>query len=499
MEDITKQSTMPSNVEDDRLSTFKRAVDNMIATNDASYDSRYQRSRRDYVRKYTNEEIQRIISSGSLVQQSILSNNYFSLDGFYRRIIIYYATYLKYIGVLIPQMKEKPNKNVINIYNKAVNFVNNINMNSLCVDFAIKALLNGTYYGVVQNVNDDGFTTLDLPFNYCSTRYKDRLNNDVIEFNLAYFDSIIDKKQKKIALQVYPESIVKAYKKWTKNKTVENQYFIIPSDIGICFSFFDGRPMFLSTLLDIADYYDYKNYDKKRVQEEIRKILVQKIPHMNDGTLLFEPDEAEAMHKGTVGMMKNNENVSVLTTYAETEMYSSDASNESVNNILDKAANAIYKQAGVSPQLFSLTGNVATEMSIQKDGALAMYMANKFANFFTNLINGLYKNEEISFKYEFLSISYFNEKEYVENSFKLASSGYSLLLPALALGMTQSDLANVKVLENSVLKLDKLLKPLQSAYTQSNSSSGGAPAKKESEKSERTLSNEKSKEGGGAE
>ena len=499
MEDITKQSTMPSNVEDDRLSTFKRAVDNMIATNDASYDSRYQRSRRDYVRKYTNEEIQRIISSGSLVQQSILSNNYFSLDGFYRRIIIYYATYLKYIGVLIPQMKEKPNKNVINIYNKAVNFVNNINMNSLCVDFAIKALLNGTYYGVVQNVNDDGFATLDLPFNYCSTRYKDRLNNDVIEFNLAYFDSIIDKKQKKIALQVYPESIVKAYKKWTKNKTVENQYFIIPSDIGICFSFFDGRPMFLSTLLDIADYYDYKNYDKKRVQEEIRKVLVQKIPHMNDGTLLFEPDEAEAMHKGTVGMMKNNENVSVLTTYAETEMYSSDASNESVNNILDKAANAIYKQAGVSPQLFSLTGNVATEMSIQKDGALAMYMANKFANFFTNLINGLYKNEEISFKYEFLSISYFNEKEYVENSFKLASSGYSILLPALALGMTQSDLANVKVLENSVLKLDKLLKPLQSAYTQSNSSSGGAPAKKESEKSERTLSNEKSKEGGGAE
>ena len=132
MEDITKQSTMPSNVEDDRLSTFKRAVDNMIATNDASYDSRYQRSRRDYVRKYTNEEIQRIISSGSLVQQSILSNNYFSLDGFYRRIIIYYATYLKYIGVLIPQMKEKPNKNVINIYNKAVNFVNNINMNSFC-------------------------------------------------------------------------------------------------------------------------------------------------------------------------------------------------------------------------------------------------------------------------------------------------------------------------------------------------------------------------------
>lgn len=501
MEEI-KQSTMPSDIEE-KVSTFRRATDNMIATNDASYDSRYQRSRRDYVRKYTNEEIQRIISSGSLIQQSILSNNYFSLDGFYRRIIIYYATYLKYIGVLIPQMKEKPSKETIKSYNNAVNFINNINMNSLCVDFAIKGLLNGTYYGVVQNIGENSFATLDLPFNYCSTRYKDQQNNDVIEFNLAYFDSIVDKKQKKIALQVYPEPIVSAYKKWTKKKTIDNQYYIIPSDIGICFSFFDGRPMFLSTLLDIADYYDYKIYDKKRVQEEIRKILVQKVPHLSEGQLLFEPDEAEVMHKGTVGMMKNNENVSVLTTYADTEMYSSDASNESVNNILDKAANAIYKQAGVSPQLFSLTGNVATEASIQKDGALAMYMASKFANFFTSLVNKMYKTEEVSFKFEFLSVSNFNEKEYIENSFKLASSGYSLLLPAMAMGMTQSDLSNIKVLENSILKLDKLLKPLQSSYTQSgnNTSSNepGAPAKKTSEKSERTLDNEKSKEGGSAE
>ena len=220
---------------------------------------------------------------------------------------------------------------------------------------------------------------------------------------------------------------------------------------------------------------------------------------MNDGTLLFEPDEAEVMHKGTVGMMKNNENVSVLTTYADTEMYSSDASNESVNNVLDKAANAIYKQAGVSPQLFSLTGNVATETSIQKDGALAMYMANKFANFFTSLVNKLYKTDEISFKYEFLSVSYFNEKEFIDNSFKLASSGYSFLYPALAMGMNQSDLKNIKTLENSILKLDKDLIPLQSSYTQNGNSSPGAPEKKPSEKSERTLANEESKNGGGIE
>ena len=71
MENNGKQSTMPSNLEE-KITTFRRAAENMIATNDASYDSRYQRSRRDYVIKYTNKEIHRIISSGSLIQQSIL-------------------------------------------------------------------------------------------------------------------------------------------------------------------------------------------------------------------------------------------------------------------------------------------------------------------------------------------------------------------------------------------------------------------------------------------
>ena len=102
--------------------TFKRAITNMIATNDSAYTTRYQRNGRAYARPYTNEEIQRIIDSGSAVQKSILSNNYFALDGFYRRIIIYYATYLKYVGILIPQY-EKKSKAINETYNKAIKFI----------------------------------------------------------------------------------------------------------------------------------------------------------------------------------------------------------------------------------------------------------------------------------------------------------------------------------------------------------------------------------------
>ena len=64
-------------------------------------------------------------------------------------------------------------------------------------------------------------------------------------------------------------------------------------------------------------------FTTKHYQEEIRKIIVQKIPHLSDGRLLFEPDEDLEIHTGTVGMLKGNKNVSVMTTYADVDAIAS--------------------------------------------------------------------------------------------------------------------------------------------------------------------------------
>jgi hypothetical protein len=81
---------------------------------------------------------------------------------------------------------------------------------------------------------------------------------------------------------------------------------VIPSDIGICFPMLDGRPFFLNVIPSTIKYDEAVATEQEREKEEIRKILVQKIPHLNDGRLLFEPDEAEEMHRGAVGMVRNN-------------------------------------------------------------------------------------------------------------------------------------------------------------------------------------------------
>jgi hypothetical protein len=65
-----------------------------------------------------------------------------------------------------------------------------------------------------------------------------------------------------------------------------------------------------------------------------------------------------------------------------------------------------------------------------------MFLANKFSNFVTCLLNDKYGNGNLNFKYSILDITYYNETQYITDSLKLAQSGYSFLLPALAQGLT---------------------------------------------------------------
>jgi hypothetical protein len=94
--------------------------------------------------------------------------------------------------------------------------------------------------------------------------------------------------------------------------------------------------LFLNVIPATIQYDEALDNERERELEEIRKIIVQKIPHLTDGGLLFEPEEAVEIHKGTVGMMKNNKNVSVLTTYADVDAIVSKTTSDNVNNTLEK-------------------------------------------------------------------------------------------------------------------------------------------------------------------
>ena len=483
-------------VKEERFINFKKAEEKMIAVSDLAYRSWTDRNSRRPLRDYTKEEIERIIDSGSVLEQRKLSENYFYKNGFYRRILIHYAVMLKYIGVLIPNITMNVNVESGGFkkrYNSSLQFLENMDVSNFCTLSALSALIYGSYYGVVLKADKNGFAVIDLPHQWCASRFKDMSGNNIVEFNLRFFDSITDKKLRDKTLKMYPKFIKKAY--YAKKETLDDYWIIIPPEYGICFPLLDGRPTFLNIIPAALDYEDAVDTDIERAKDEIKKIIVQKVPHNNStNELVFEPDEAQVMHEGTVKMLKGNNNVSVLTTYADVDAIVSKTSNDSSVNNLEKMMYNIYYEAGTSSQLFGTTSNLSIEYSIKNDMAMMMSFVNKISVFITNTINRIFSNQTMRFAYKILPISYYNETEYIENSYKLANTGYSFILPALALGISQQDLYNLKQLENNLLKLDEVLIPLKTSYTQSNTENdeAGRPKSDNKDLSPKTEQNQTS-------
>lgn len=474
------------------LSAFTRIQDKLIAKNVKSYNEFYSQYEHR-IKQYSNEEIAQILNSSSLASQQQLSITYYQRNGFYKQILMYYATLLTYSGLLIPNPNfgNKLSTSQKKKYNAALEYLENLNIPELLTRISLKVLIYGSYYGVIHTLDKDSCLIIDLPPDYVRSRFKDIYGNDIVEFNVEYFNAITDEDSKREALSTYPSIISAHYKKYIKGK-VATPWVILPADIGICFSLFDERPLFLNIIPATIQYDEAVDTERERDLEEIRKIIVQKIPHMQDGQLLFEPDEALEMHAGAVGMMKGNKNLSVLTTYADVDAIISKTAADNSSTTLEKMLQNVYANAGVCGEIFSPTGTQAIPYSIKNDISVMMILGNKYSRFLSYIINSVFGNGSITFKYLVLPLTEYTRKDFIDSTLKLAQSGFSYILPAIAGGLNQLELINIKDLENNVLKLKDVLIPLSSSYTQSGTGTGkvGAPEKNLEDKAPKTIQNE---------
>lgn len=464
---------MQQKLRDQKITEFKKAFKEMIATSDAAYQGDNSFSSKNIIaRHYDKDEIYRIVSSGNAIEQANLSEFFFATNGLYKRIILHYATFLTYSWVLVPYVKgygklKISEPKVSKTYFDAADFCTTFQIDRKCALFARDIFVKGAYYGLVIE-SGDNVVILDLPFDYCRSRYKNEQDIDIIEFNLEFFKKIKDEELRDRILNSYPKVVQKAWRKYFYNNGPK--WLFIPPELGIYFCFFEERPFFLDLIPLLVDLDDYKVLDKERNAQALKRILVQEVPH--DGLkLVFEPQEAEMMHDGAINMLANNKDTDVITSYAKVSLLDMSSKDDEKTDIT-KVQDLIYSSAGMSKELFFATTEAGINYSVNNDLALVMILGQRFAHFFTVLLNYKFETKKIKFKLLILPISYYNSADYTSRARELASFGYSFLTPILSTGLDQTNLAALKALENDLLDLDEVLKPLQSSYTQSGKKAG---------------------------
>lgn len=450
------------------LEVFKKAFKDMVATSNAAYqrsDAKYIKNRH---RSYTKEEIQRIVQEGDPIERANLSEYFFAVNGLYKRIILHYATFLTYSWVLVPYAKNKYGKGNIKdkkaaaTYFEAADFCTTFQIDRKCALFARDILVKGAYYGLLHDTGDK-VVIQDLPFDFCRSRFKNAEDVDIVEFNMGFFDTIRDDKIRAEILKTYPRVVQQGYKTYKFHDG--DKWIFLPAEMGIYFSYFEERPFFLDLIPLLDDLNDYMDIDKERNMQALKRILVQEVPH--DGMkLVFEPEEAEEMHAGTVDMLQNNNDVDVVTSYCKVNLLDMSSDDDEKTQITE-VQDLIYSCAGLSKELFFATTEAGLEYSINNDLAMMMILGQRFAHFFTVLLNYKFENKKVKFKLLILPISYYNSADYTSRAKELATLGYSFLTPILSTGIDQTNLSALKDLENDLLELDEVLKPLQTSYTQS--------------------------------
>jgi len=119
----------------------------------------------------------------------------------------------------------------------------------------------------------------------------------------------------------FPQVIQIAWKRWKAHQLADPWIRVPASSGGVTFCFAeDSTPLLIAALPELSKLKDAVGREEKRDENELYKLLIQRMPIDNNGHLVFELDEVEQIHAGVANMLRDLDTVDVLTTFGETTL-----------------------------------------------------------------------------------------------------------------------------------------------------------------------------------
>ena len=459
-----------------------------------------------------------------------ISRYFYRVSGIYQKVCDYFANMYRWDWYIVPEVYDQKTKEdkILEQFHKVLNYLDNSYIKNLCNKISRDVILDGCYYGYIFE-GTNGFLMQKLPVDYCRVRYYVG-NLPAVEFNMQWFDSEFpDPVYRMKVLKMFPKDVAKGYALYKEGKLPSDEWgvksgswYLLEPGTVIKFSLHDmggedDLPLFVNAIPNILDLDNAQDIDRRKQLQQLMKILVQKLPRDKNGDLIFDVDEAADIHNNAVAMLSRAIGVDVLTTFADVEAIDiSDTNASEADDQLERVERTVYNSLGVSKNLFNTEGNLALEKSVLADEGSMRYLLLQFRTFFNKLTQDYLPpkySKKFNFRLHMLETTQYNYKELSKMYKEQVQIGYSKMLPQIALGHSQSDIVNTAFFENNVLHLSEIMIPPLMSSTMSSEdvlgrrsqsstsknevnleeSSVGRPEKEQSEKSDKTLANEESK------
>lgn len=454
----------------------------------------------------------RAINQGDLNTMREISNFFCSISGIYSRLTKHLANFYRYDWLLTPYRKGTVNATtIINETDKRMMYLDNFNAKKFFGQVAHKVMVNGCYYGYIVH-GADCPSIQELPVKYCRSRFKVR-EKPIVEFNMKFFDEEYkDEELRFRILRLMPKDFQKGYKAFREGKLPPQEpgdqagWYLLDPELAFKFNFCDNDyPPFISVIPHLIDLDAAQELDRKKMAQQLLKIIIQKMPVDKNGDLVFDVDEAQQLHNNAVKMLGKAIGIDVLTTFAEVEVADmADRSTTTTVDELAKVERTVYNESGTAQNLFNTDGNIALEKSLLDDEASLYNLIQQFEELLNELLKHFPKNKKLYFQVEILPTTIYNYKEMSKLYKEQVTLGYSKMLPQVALGRSQSAILATAEFENEILDLVNVFIPPMSSNTMNSDSlkkgkgsngeekKSGRKEKPDDEKSEKTIQNRES-------
>ena len=484
------------------------------------------------------EKVLKAIMNLNLSDMREISNFFYKTSGIYNRLCRYMAYLYRYDWFVTPYINNgidvanreeeetltpKQRDKILTNFFGLLKMLDEIELKRFFGEVALKVIKNGCYYGYLIP-GSKSVAVQELPPQYCRSRFSVN-GRPVVEFNMSFFDTMYpDSEMRARVLNLFPAEFKKGYKAFKDGRLKPSfqgdtsGWYLLDTRCAIKFNL-NGEdfPAFISVIPAILDLDAAQDLDRKRMAQKLLRIIIQKMPIDKNGDLVFDIDEAQALHNNAVRMISRAIGVDVLTTFADVDVADmSDKSNTTQTDDLVRVERQVYNEAGVSQMQFNSDSNTALNNSILNDEATLYNLIQQFESFMNLLIDPYNKTpNKVYYKAQILTTTIYNYKEMAKLYKEQTQMGYAKILPQIALGQSQSSILANAYFENDVLDLVSVFVPPLTSNTMNadalamrngnkhgtarksgaeSDTSGGAgrPEKEDNEKSDKTLANRES-------